>query len=125
MFNFEKLEVWQKAIDFADIVYDRTQNFPSDERFGLTIQMQRAAVSVASNIAEGEGRRTWRDRAHFYLQARGSLHELETQIIISNRLRYCDDVTHLTEQCQKVGQLINGSLRNLEKRRIAVHIAAV
>ena len=53
MFNFEKLDVWQKAIDFADLVYNRTRGFPADERFGLTNQMRRAAVSMSSNIAEG------------------------------------------------------------------------
>ena len=53
MFNFEKLEVWQKAIDFADLVYATTREFPSEERFGLTNQMRRAAVSISSNIAEG------------------------------------------------------------------------
>ena len=53
MFNFEKLEVWQKAIDFADLVYTTTRNFPAEERFGLTNQMRRAAVSISSNIAEG------------------------------------------------------------------------
>jgi len=53
MFNFEKLDVWQKAIDFANLVYATTQTFPADERFGLTNQMRRAAVSISSNIAEG------------------------------------------------------------------------
>jgi four helix bundle protein len=53
MFKFEKLDVWQKATDFADVVYSKTKSFPSDERFGLTNQMRRAAVSVSSNIAEG------------------------------------------------------------------------
>jgi 23S rRNA-intervening sequence protein len=56
MFNFEKLDVWQKAIDFADLVYNYTRHFPPDERFGLTNQMRRAAVSISSNIAEGNGR---------------------------------------------------------------------
>jgi four helix bundle protein len=56
MFNFEKLDVWKKAIDFADLVYSHTRNFPGDERFGLTTQMRRAAVSISSNIAEGTSR---------------------------------------------------------------------
>jgi hypothetical protein len=53
MFNFEKLDVWQKAIDFADLVYSETQGFPTEERFGLTNQLRRAAISISSNIAEG------------------------------------------------------------------------
>ena len=65
MFNFEKLEVWQKAIDFAELVYTATQTFPADERFGLTNQMRRAAVSIASNIAEGSSRMSKTDFARF------------------------------------------------------------
>src|SRR5947207_289826 len=65
MFNFEKLDVWQKAIDFADLVYNHTRDFPADERFGLTNQMRRAAVSISSNIAEGTSRMSQTDFARF------------------------------------------------------------
>jgi four helix bundle protein len=65
MFNFEKLETWQKAIAFADLVYETTRNFPADERFGLTNQMRRAAISVSSNIAEGSARNSKNDYARF------------------------------------------------------------
>ena len=65
MFNFEKLDVWQKAIDFADLVYNHTRNLPSEERFGLTNQMTRAAVSISSNIAEGTSRMSQTDFARF------------------------------------------------------------
>ncbi len=64
-FRFENLAVWQKALDFADRVYDVTSQFPADERFGLTNQMRRAAVSISSNIAEGTGRMTNKDFARF------------------------------------------------------------
>ena len=70
MFNFEKLEVWQKAIDFADLVYNYTRNYPTDERFGLTNQMRRAAVSISSNIAEGTSRMSQTDFARFIEIAR-------------------------------------------------------
>jgi len=67
MFKFEKLDVWQKAIDLADLVYSKTKSFPSDERFGLTNQMRRAAVSISSNIAEGSVRVSDADLARFML----------------------------------------------------------
>ena len=76
MFNFEKLDVWQKAIDFADLVYNRTRGFPADERFGLTNQMRRAAVSVSSNIAEGTSRISQTDFARFIEIASGSVFEV-------------------------------------------------
>ena len=72
MFNFEKLEVWQKAIDFADLIYHETQTFPLDERFGLTNQLRRAAVSISSNIAEGSSRSSKNDFARFAEIAAGS-----------------------------------------------------
>ena len=65
MFNFEKLEVWQKAIDFGDLIYLETRRFPSDERFGLTNQLRRAATSVSSNIAEGSSRSSKNEFARF------------------------------------------------------------
>ena len=117
--HYSKLDVWQKAIDLSILIYQTTATFPNDERFGLTSQMRRAAVSIASNIAEGEGRRGWADRAHFYVNARGSLSELETQIVISKRLAYFSESAALKKAVKEVGQLINGTLRNLEKRRIA------
>ena len=113
--NYMKLDVWQQAIDLAVRVYLITMPFPRDERYGLTTQMRRAAISVSSNIAEGEGRRTWRDRAHYYVQARGSLHEVETQLIIAERLHFCESAA-LLNNARKVGQLINGVLRNLQRQ---------
>src|SRR4029453_9618737 len=83
MFNFEKLDVWQKAIDFADLVYSQTKSFPSDERFGLTNQMRRAAVSVSSNIAEGSGRVSDVDFARFVEIAYSSLMELVSESTIA------------------------------------------
>ena len=86
MFNFEKLEVWQKAIEFADNVYRVTKAFPSDERFGLTNQMRRAAVSISSNIAEGTSRNSRIDNARFIEIATGSLFEVVSQAFLSKRL---------------------------------------
>jgi four helix bundle protein len=75
-------------MDLVVIVYQETKEFPREELYGLTSQMRRAAVSIPSNIAEGKGRSTDRDRALFFCHARGSLLELETQILISRRLAY-------------------------------------
>lgn len=85
MFRFEKLTVWHKAIDFADLVYTATRSFPADERFGLTSQMRRAAVSVSSNIAEGSGRISDKDNAHFLETAYGSLMEVVSQTEVALR----------------------------------------
>jgi four helix bundle protein len=82
MFGFEKLEVWQKAIEFADLVYSSTRGFPADERFGLTNQMRRAAVSVSSNIAEGSSRISRKDFARFIEIATGSVFEVVSQSFI-------------------------------------------
>ena len=76
MFRFEKLEVWQNAVAFANRVYEVTRGFPDNERFGLTSRMRRAAASVSSNIAEGSGRSSDKDFSHFVQIAYGSLMEV-------------------------------------------------
>jgi four helix bundle protein len=83
MFKFEKLDVWQKAIDFTGLVYLETKPFPSDERFGLTNQMRRAAVSVSSNIAEGSARISDVDFARFVEIATGSLFEVVSEATVA------------------------------------------
>lgn len=83
MFNFEKLDVWRKAIQFADQIYGITRNFPEEERFGLTNQLRRAAVSISSNIAEGSSRTSRPDFARFIEIATGSLFEVVSQIRIA------------------------------------------
>lgn len=88
MFNFEKLEVWQKAIGFADLVYTLTRTFPDEERFGLTNQMRRAAVSVSSNIAEGSSRMSRADYARFLELATGSVFEVVSQGTLAVRQGY-------------------------------------
>src|ERR1700747_177555 len=85
MFNFEKLDVWQKAIDFADLVYNKTRPFPAEERFGLTNQLRRAAISVSSNIAEGSSRSSKTDFARFIEIAAGSVFEAVSQAFIARR----------------------------------------
>ena len=86
--SYRDLRVWQNAMELVISVYQQTRGFPKEELYGLTSQMRRAAVSIPSNIAEGKGRSTDRDRALFFCHARGSLLELETQIVIAERLAY-------------------------------------
>jgi len=93
MFNFEKLEVWQKAIDFGDLIYLETRRFPSDERFGLTNQLRRAATSVSSNIAEGSSRSSKNEFARFTEIAAGSLFEVVSQSFIARRQQFLNEAS--------------------------------
>jgi len=83
MFNFEKLDVWHKAIALADVIYGNTRAFPADERFGLTNQMRRSVVSVSSNIAEGSPRNSKADFSRFIEISTGSVFELVSQSYIA------------------------------------------
>lgn len=85
MFGFERLDVWHKAIQFADLVYSLTRSFPTEERFGLASQMRRAAVSVSANLAEGTSRVSKMDFARFVEIATGSLFEVVSEATISKR----------------------------------------
>jgi four helix bundle protein len=91
MHRYKELKVWQKAIDLAVQVYRITEKLPKDERFGLIGQMNRSAVSIPSNIAEGAGRNTDKDFNNFLGVALGSSFELDTQLVISNKLEYVND----------------------------------
>ena len=93
-FAFEKLEVWQLAKEFATALYKITGSFPPDERFGLVSQMNRAAVSVASNIAEGSARKGRKDKANFYQIAYSSLMEVTSQLLIAKDLGFVSEDTH-------------------------------
>ena len=115
MFNFEKLNVWQKAIDFADLIYKHTREFPTDERFGLTSQMRRAAVSVPSNIAEGHGRQSRPDYIRFLKTARGSLMELQTQSTLAIELGFLKGTDALGELSAETDRVLQGLIRGLEK----------
>ncbi len=88
MHNFKKSKVWEKCMDLAVSIYEQTKVFPDDERFGLTAQMRRAAVSIPSNIAEGSNRNTDKDFSRFLSISLGSSAELETQLLLSKRLNF-------------------------------------
>ena len=91
MHNFKELKVWQKAIDLAVEVYKATATLPVDEKYGLSSQMKRCSVSIPSNIAEGSGRNSNKDFKNFLSISLGSAFELETQLIIANRLSLLSD----------------------------------
>lgn len=84
----KKLKVWQEAIRLTEMVYEVTNNFPKEEKFGLVMQMRRSAISIASNIAEGAARYNNKEKIQFFLIARGSISELDTQLEISKRLGF-------------------------------------
>lgn len=86
MHNLRELKIWNKAIDFSVNVYKATSNFPADERFGLTSQLRRAAISIPSNIAEGAGRNSNKEFCNFLGIANGSSYEVQTQLVIANKL---------------------------------------
>ena len=86
MNNLKELKIWKKAMDLAVNVYEATASFPTDERYGLTSQTRRAAVSISSNIAEGAGRNSVREFNNFIGIANGSSYELQTQLLIANKL---------------------------------------
>jgi four helix bundle protein len=107
------LKCWQKGVDLAISVYSATRNFPKDEVFGLSSQLRRAAVSVASNIAEGKGRLSNKDSLRFFGNARGSLFEVETQIDIAEKLHYlaATDAERLRSNISETGKMLNGLIR--------------
>ena len=112
------LITWQKALDLAVRVHDETSRFPRFELFGLAAQMRRAAVSVVSNVAEGTARRTTREFVAFLHFSRGSLAELETQMLLAARIGYlsAQQAESLQSTIDEVGRLINGVLRGLRAR---------
>jgi four helix bundle protein len=89
--SYRELVVWQKAVDLVTLIYTLTKQFPKEELYCLTTQLRKAAISVPSNIAEGQGRLSKKDFRHFLGQARGSLLELETQLLIASKLGYLSE----------------------------------
>jgi four helix bundle protein len=116
MFNFEKMEVWNEAIGFADLIYTTTKAFPDDERFGLTNQMRRAAVSISSNIAEGSSRSSRADFARFIEIATGSIYEVVSQATISKRQGFLSEAAYLQlyAAAEKQSRMLSGLRRSLE-----------
>jgi len=116
--NYRDLVAWQKAMDLVELIYEVTKGFPKEELYGITSQIRRAAVSIPSNIAEGQGRTSIKEFQNFLSIAHGSVREVETQILIAQRLQYLSDKETQTvlDLAGETGRLINGLLNSLSKR---------
>ena len=115
--DLKELVGWQVAMDFAVATYLSSRAFPDDEKFGLRLQLRRASVSVASNIAEGPGRASRREYARFVRIARGSLKEAETQILLAQRLGFVTSTAteDLLVVAARINRLVAGLLRRLRE----------
>ena len=114
--NYSELIAWQKAMDLVAMVYASTKAFPKEELYGLTNQLRRAVVSVPSNIAEGQGRKSTNEFVRYLSIAHGSLREVETQILIAERLGYLLAASReLMNSASEVGRLINGLINSLKR----------
>jgi len=114
--SYRDLKVWQKAMDWVEGVYRSTRMFPAEERYGITSQLRRAAVSVPSNVAEGQGR-GGKEFRRFVDIAYGSLLEAETQIELSRRLSFLSEgeSAELMDQCSEIGKMLNGLKNSLKQ----------
>ena len=113
MKSFRELDVWQYAMELTDVVYRLVRRFPSEERYALGDQLRRAAVSIPSNIAEGFGRDSHNDFAHFLAQAKGSLYEVDTQLEIAVMRRFIAAAEVPTDLMNTISKLIGSLARRL------------
>lgn len=115
--TFRDLDVWNKAIDLTSLIYEFTAGFPKEEVYGLTSQMRRAAVSIASNVAEGSARGTRRDFRQFVKQAEGSNSELQTQMVIARRLRFGNPLKLCPAESLsiEIGKMLGGLATSLSR----------
>lgn len=115
--SYRKLVAWQKGMELVTEIYKATQVFPRTEIYGLTSQMRRAAVSIPSNVAEGQGRATKGEFHHFLGNARGSLFELQTQIYAAESLTFmATDVRDtLIAKTDELGRILNGLMKSLQR----------
>jgi four helix bundle protein len=121
--SYQELIGWQKGIDLVTEVYRLTQKFPKDEVYGLTSQIRRAAVSIPSNIAEGQGRLSRGEFKQFLGHARGSIFELESQVVIARNLKYFspEEAAFLLGRIAELGRILNGLLKSLDRGVVAGH----
>jgi four helix bundle protein len=106
--SYKDLLVWQKGVDVVTAVYTMSKRFPPEECFALSLQIQRAVVSIVANIAEGHGRGTRNDYAHFLDMANGSIAEVETLLTVARNLSYCDDFecSTIEKQLSEIGKML-------------------
>ncbi|HEX4320139.1 MAG TPA: four helix bundle protein [Acidobacteriaceae bacterium] len=113
--SYKELTVWKRAIELSLAIYRLTANFPIEERYGISSQLQRAGVSIPSNIAEGYGRGTRKDYKQFLAIARGSTLEVQTQLIIANELGYCylEQLKKTEALSEEVSKMLYALIRKL------------
>lgn len=111
----QNLQAWSQSVELVTTIYRTTERFPKEERYGLTAQIRRAAVSIPANIAEGAGRRSPKEFVYFLSNSQGSASELETELIIANNLGYLDkaNCAQLISKLERIGRLITGLSRSV------------
>ena len=122
--SYKDLLIWQKGIEITEKVYLIINNFPQNELFSLTNQIRRASVSISSNIAEGFGRNSTKSYMNFLKISRGSLYELETQLIIADRLNYISDnelLKSINDLLSEEGKMINSYINKLKLSNVSVN----
>lgn len=112
----KQLHAWQESMNLAQLIYQLTASFPAEEKFGLTAQLRRAAVSIPSNIAEGAARSTTRDYVHFLVVARGLLSEMDTQLELAVRLGYLPPHHSGIPALNKTGKLLSALISSLRNK---------
>ena len=115
--NHKDLDVWKKGMDLVEEVYKLTANFPSNEMYGLSNQLRRAAISIPSNIAEGSARKGDKELLYFINVAIGSIAEIETQMLIAARLKYVDEHNEIFDKITEVRKLLLGFRNYIKKKR--------
>lgn len=113
--GYKDLIAWQRGMELVTAIYDPTDRFPSNKQFGLVSQLRRAAVSVPSNIAEGKCHYSNRDFVRFLRHARGSLAEIETQVLIAHQRKYLntETITNLAQKIDELGRILSGLINSL------------
>jgi four helix bundle protein len=114
------LNVWQNSIDFVTKIYNISKDFPKEEMFGLQSQIRRAAISIPSNISEGASRNSKKEFIQFLYIALGSASEMETQIIIANKIGYIIDVDPLLKEVDSIKKMLNGLISFLKKPKVVI-----
>jgi four helix bundle protein len=121
--SFKDLKAWQLGMDVTECVYRLTENFPKSEIYGLSSQMRRSAVSIPSNLAEGQGRESSKEFLHFIAISIGSICELETQLLIAHRLNYAPsiDIESIITKLAETGRMIRGLQKSIKAKLVTSH----
>ena len=114
--SYKELLVWQKSFDLVLLIYALMKEMPSDEKFGLTSQIKRSAISVPSNIAEGYGRKSQKSFSQFLKIARGSLLELETQLMLANKLNLIEVNKDIFNKTEEVAKMLNSFINKIDNK---------